>query len=149
MTDAAIAARIHAAFLDAMLPAWAGHGSCAEKAPNRAPWSPMFADDVSHRPRGDYDWPSHVIHAMNTCAGCPVRTECLAYALASETREEQTYWASDLEDVSDGRRFGVYGGVPGRIRERYRDHYDPFGACDAWFHDRYPQTLVREDMIAT
>ena len=121
-----------------MLPSWAPKAACAEKAPNRAPWAPMFADEVAHRPNMDYTWGTHVLHAMNTCAACPVRTECLEYAIDSERRMEQVYWASELEMTTDGSRYGVYGGVPGRIRERYRDHPDPFEECDRWFMAQYP-----------
>ena len=137
MTEPMIAARIHQAFLASKLPDWAPRGACAELAPNSAPWGPMFCDDVAYRPSADYDWGAHVTHAMNICASCPVRAECLAYAIASEHREEQAYWAAELEDLSDGRRYGVYGGVPGRIRERFRASPDPFRACNDWFMARF------------
>lgn len=150
VTEPAIRARLRAAMLEAMLPTWAPNAACAERAPNNAPWGPAFDDDVSHRPDGNYDWPAGVRHAINVCRTCPVRLECLRYAVESERREEQAYWAAELEQVRDGRLYGVYGGVPGRIRERFRHEVDPASACDEWFvkeygaEDRRGQSSLRE-----
>lgn len=133
--------RLRMTILAAMLPDWAPRAACAENAPNNAPWEPMFMDEVSHRSDGDYAWPAKVRHAIRVCRTCPVRPECLVYAIESEKREEMAYWAAELEDITPAHRYGVYGGVPGRIRERYRDHPDPVAACDEWFRQRYPESL--------
>lgn len=49
----------------------------------------------------------------DACAPCPVRRECLHYA---------------YEEVDRGRRYGVYGGVPGRKREHLTEV-----KANAWF----------------
>ena len=88
----------------------------------------MFLDDVAQRPDPDtYQWPAGTLTAMKTCAGCPVRRQCLDYCFASELREATEWWQHEL--VPQNRRFGVYGGIPGRIREAYSNAED----CEAWF----------------
>jgi hypothetical protein len=126
-----IAARAALAYLDSKLPDFAPRGACAGLAPNRAPWSPMFEDDVAFRKDGDYEWPKGVREAMQVCASCPVRRECLAWAFDVEKRESRDWWTSEL--IVNNRRYGVLGGTPGRIRERFQDDPDPIAACDEWF----------------
>src|SRR4051794_13838643 len=103
-----------AAMLQQMLPVWAKRAACAGKAPNQAPWAPMFRDEVAAHKDDSYSWPAETIRAMQTCAGCPVRTECLAYGFKGTP--------------TTGRHFGVYGGVPGRIRESRAT--DPCPTCN-------------------
>jgi hypothetical protein len=116
-----------------MLPSFGPRAACAEKGPNRAPWEPMFEDDVSQRPDGNYSWPAGVKEAMSVCAGCPVRLECLRWAFDVEKRESRDWWTSEL--IVNNRRYGVLGGTPGRIRERFADEPDPIAACDEWFQN--------------
>lgn len=117
-----------AAKLAQMLPTWASRAACAELAPNQAPFGPFFDDEVAQRPDPDtYKWPANVTKALRLCAGCPVRRECLDYVFESEKREATEWWKGEL--VPQNRRFGVFGGIPGRIREFYRE---PQG-CEAWF----------------
>lgn len=117
-----------AAKLAQMLPTWAPRAACAEKGANQAPYGPFFDDEVAQRPDPDsYRWPANVTKALRLCATCPVRPQCLNYVFESEKREATEWWKGEL--VPQNRRFGIYGGVPGRIREFYRE---PDG-CDAWF----------------
>jgi hypothetical protein len=74
----------------------------------------MFRDEVAAHKDDSYSWPAETIRAMQTCAGCPVRTECLAYGFKGTP--------------TTGRHFGVYGGVPGRIRESRAT--DPCPTCN-------------------
>ena len=125
------AARV--SMLDQMLPDWSKRAACAEKAPNRSPWGPMFDDDLAYQPKGPdaYVWPDGVRQAMEVCAGCPVRQRCLNYAFEIEKRESRDWWTNEL--VQNDRRFGILGGVPGRIREWFADEPNPEAACDDWF----------------
>lgn len=133
--DPRMRVRIRIERLQQMLPAWAKRAACAELEPNHAPLGTMFTDDVAYRRDGDYSWPDGVRHAMAVCATCPVRMECLRYAYESERREHIEWWGGEL--IDERRRYGVYGGVPGRIRERFADEADPIAACDAWFTERF------------
>jgi hypothetical protein len=136
--------------LAAMLPEWAPNAACAEKAPNNAPWAPMFDDDVAHRPDADYTWPAGVSHAINVCRTCPVRLECLTYAVESERRQEAQYWAAELQTVRDGRLYGVFGGVAEPLTYPARNTADPVSACDEWFTAQYGvdiETLDSEGSI--
>jgi hypothetical protein len=119
--------------LDNLLPDWSKRAACAEQAPNRAPLAIMFDDDLAYQPKGPgaYTWPAGVLQAMKMCAGCPVRTQCLDYAFEIEKRESRDWWTNEL--VQNDRRFGILGGVPGRIREWFADTPNPEAACDDWF----------------
>lgn len=131
----AAAARAAKTLLDELLPPFAGLGACAGKAPNRAALEEMFCDDIAYqRDPTKYLWPAGVMTAMSMCATCPVRVQCLAWAFAVEKRESQDWWTGELEQTD--RRYGVLGGVPGRIREHYADDQDPVSACDTWFQDQ-------------
>jgi hypothetical protein len=63
------------------------------------------------------------------CAPCPVRRECLHYAY--EVVDSLSHHVDgDEDDDSAGRAYGIFGGVPGRLREHFR--HDEEGA-NAWF----------------
>ena len=125
--------RARHAMLDQLLPDWAPLGACSEQAPNRAPFAPMFDDDLAYQPKGPdaYSWPAGVLQAMKLCAGCPVRQQCLNYAFEVEKRESRDWWTNEL--VQNDRRFGILGGIPGRVREWFADEPNPEAACDEWF----------------
>lgn len=132
-----------AAKLAQMLPTWAPKAACAELAPNQAPYGPMFDDEVAQKSDPDsYRWPANVTKAMRLCAGCPVRTECLNYVFDAEKREATEWWKGEL--VPQNRRFGVFGGVPGRIRE----HYGTVEGCEAWFQRHFPDLDDEQTMSA-
>lgn len=108
-----------------MLPAWTKRAACAELAPNRAPWGDAFDDDLAYKADPtEYEWPAGVLRAMKVCSTCPVRPECLDYAYAMEAHVDKAYWAAETTSKEDRRRYGVYAGIPGRIREHYPDPQD-------------------------
>jgi hypothetical protein len=131
-------ASVRRAFDDALFPEWTAQAECARlkvmSGTGGEVHDDFFTDDVKQRPRGDYDeWPSRTVSAMRICSTCPVRSECLEYALEGEQRMEKAFWLSEPELVTDDRRFGVYGGVPGRVRERFARLPNAAARCDEWF----------------
>ena len=105
---------------DAVFPDWTAQAKCAEVKVRSGTGGQVhddfFKDELSTRKADAGEWPSKVVNAMRLCASCPVRRECLAYAVESEVRLSQEWRTGEV--VAVDRRFGVYGGVPGRIRER-------------------------------
>jgi hypothetical protein len=81
-----------------------------------------------------HQFPGPLTDTMEICAACPVRRECLAEAYAQEV-----HIAEDRKHqprlVEDGTRFGVWGGIPGRIRTRFASSPDRLDACEAWFQE--------------
>lgn len=85
-------------------PAWREHGACRGVDPN------IFFPE-----RGE-----SCVEAKAICAGCPVRGECLDYAL-------------DL-----GEKFGIWGGTSERERRRMRPTRRA-GRADSWSAERRRQ----------
>jgi transcription factor WhiB len=114
-------ARQRAALDDAMFPAWTGRAKCAEVKVRSGTGGQIhddyFKDELSTKKADAGEWPTKVVTAMRLCSTCPVRVECLRWAMDQETRFSQRWKTGEL--VEQDRRFGVYGGVPGRVRERY------------------------------
>jgi hypothetical protein len=103
----------------------------------------MFKDEVTTRPGVEYRWPADVLEALKVCARCPVRQKCLAYAYEIE-RHIVDEGGSGLEThdteqalhavwEEDDRRFGVYGGAPGAMRERFAHEPNRLERLEAWF----------------
>lgn len=120
------------------LPEWTADAACrSDSIGGSGPqiagttWSWMFLDDVASRPDGREYWPDKVMQAMRVCAGCPVRRECLEYAYESEKGVNDTWWSG--EPVERDTRSGVFGGVPGRIREQHGPHPDRIQRSTEWF----------------
>jgi hypothetical protein len=115
--------------LNAFMPAWGTRAACAQFSRRGAPWSWMYSEDLAESP--DYTWPDHAVFAMKVCAGCPVRNECLEYAYEMEHQQSTLWWSG--EPVESDRRFGVFGGLPGRMRERFAHSDDRIARSQEWF----------------
>lgn len=119
--DSRFAPRLRESLETRLFPAWTGNAACRNEAHPGVVNGAFFADDLAQLPETEeYVWPSAVLGAMRTCAGCPVRRECLVYAYESE-------------DAGDGRAYGVYGGLPGRQRERLGAYEDRITRSEGWF----------------
>lgn len=88
----------------------------------------------------EYKHPADVLRAMEVCAKCPVRDLCLAEAFKAEIHEVDQGEAgiapghdTPVRHVEDDRRFGIYGGIPGRMRERFAPYPDRLERAAAWF----------------
>jgi hypothetical protein len=121
MTDPAFRSRLRKTLDERLMPEWTAEAACRSaelpggNGPNRpgVVWDDAFKDELPLRPDpDDYAWPVGVRDFMRTCSACPVRSDCLEYAFTI---------------TEDRRQFGVYGGVPGRIREDVG--FDPCGDC--------------------
>ncbi len=122
--DPRLRSRLRRTLEEKWLPKWASSGLCAGR--DTADW---FADDVADSPNPTF--PSRVSRSMKTCHACPVRRPCLEYAFEMERSVDVQRWWSG-EPVEERRRFGVYGGVPGRIREHLADDPDRIEKCEEW-----------------
>lgn len=119
--DAAMRAQVRKALDDDWMPDWTRDARCRSAklkggiGPNTPgqPHPDAFMDDVADTE--DLRLPeSSVLDFMrDACLPCPVRRQCLSYA---------------YNEVDRKRASGVFGGVPGRIRDR-----DPIEAANAWF----------------
>ena len=163
----------HRQALDTRFPAWTALAACRPASVGGAallhrdgarpgmPWDKGFNDEVAMKPSVDqYRWPRDVNDAIETCAACPVRRQCLERAFDVEGTTVTMGYANFLikhkprcEDMKcDGcvplkdriqRRemtlelmhVGVWGGVPGRVRERYANDPDRIERCTDWFED--------------
>lgn len=123
---------------DTRMPDWAAEAPCAQ-----TPVNYWFHDDVSaaapfptevyeHRAfneQGRYE----VVAGMKLCGTCPFQVACLERAFALERRDRQEL--ADEHMAEADRRYGVYGGIPGRIRERYARDPDRITKCLNWYLD--------------
>lgn len=120
------------------MPDWTALARCREfTTRGRAVWTQAFRDEVAARPEpDDYEWPQGVTTwGMKECAQCPVRRRCLEYAFDRERMmpSDKNPWFWVPSEGQQMRRFGIFGGVPGRIREHFAEASDPVEASDAWF----------------
>lgn len=88
---------------------WEEWSLCAEVGPDVFyPPEPLHEDDAPRRHNGSY-----AAVAKRICAGCPVIEECLNTALHWEVDEDTG------RPLTDGYRFGVWGGMDPAQRARY------------------------------
>lgn len=116
-------------------------------------WEKAFMDEAPQLNRGTIEthrWSSTILDVMEVCSTCPVRRECLTSALEEERAISDLWWSSEL--VDEANRFGVRGGLPGRIREVIADDDDPEASAEEWFSrqaSRYGWNLTEgESMTA-
>ena len=102
-TDVRFRDRMRAALEDRLFPAWTRDAACrGQELPGRL-YRDAFTDEVGQQQDIEtYAWPERTVNALRTCAGCPVKRECLEYAFELNPKP---------------RQFGVFSGTPGRIRE--------------------------------
>lgn len=104
-------------------------------------WDDAYMDEVEQLNDATiwtHTWSDTVLWVLEVCASCPVRERCLSDAYAEEQAISQLWWSAEL--VEEDRRFGIRGGVPGRVREVYADDPDQVAKSEAWvawFHERY------------
>lgn len=103
------------------LPDWGGDAPCAMRDTDR--W---FTDDVA----SNKDLPGTAYSAIKVCYTCPYRRECLQWAFDQEQLDRSSL--ADVDREESDRRYGIFGGIPGRIRERYADTPDRIAQCVAW-----------------
>lgn len=109
------------------LPDWGPEAACAGKDVDD-----FFVDDVAQ----DAPFPSTVYSAMKVCSTCPFQRQCLQWAYQRELMDRgELSKTPDSERQPWGRRFGIFGGCPGRVRERMAKEDDPIGACMNWFRN--------------
>lgn len=140
--DPGFRARMRQSLGDEWLPDWTAHARCKSAelhdgglGPNR-PGQPFIEltdkDDLkdggiaTRLPER-----SLLFQIGRLCAPCPVRRQCLHYAYEVVDGLKH-HVEGDDEDDSAGRAYGIFGGVPGRLREHFR--HDEEGAND-WFQD--------------
>ena len=104
------------------LPYWGPQAPCAGRDTDM--W---FTDDVAV----GNDFPDTALMAMRICSTCPLRVDCLTWAFDREQLDRSSMADADREEAD--RRFGIFGGIPGRIRERYANEQDRIAKCFAWF----------------
>jgi transcription factor WhiB len=138
-----------------MLPAWTADAACKKRRGAGTLDDRFFHDDVAWPEDTDidnYPWPAVVVEAMRKCGTCPVRAKCLEYAFQEEMTEPERWWTS--KRVEAKRRFGVFGGVPGRIREQlgtqacsvcegsgFTEGFGPHKALGEWLYPDKPGFL--------
>lgn len=103
--------------------------ACASDGLDPDDW---FTDDLVTTParlegRG---LPSTTLEAMETCWSCPVRRFCLQYAFEIEQRERRTWFSADHTELR--YRAGIYGAVPGFMREALADDPDRIAVLNEW-----------------
>jgi hypothetical protein len=155
--DPAFRARVREGLGDKWLPDWTAYARCKSAelhdgglGPNR-PGQPFVEltdkDDLKDAGEGTrLPERSLLFQIERLCARCPVRRECLHYAYQADLFNHNQ---PGDEDVAV-RAFGVYGGVPGRLREHFR--HDEEGA-NAWFEalretEGWAQPTGREEQFA-
>jgi hypothetical protein len=117
-------------------PEWMGRAACAGEGEQRS-WDytdQFYDDDVA----GDTPFPEPLLRLIgNTCAKCPVRRECLEDAYAQERHLEDIPGTAPVRQrwVEDGTRSGVWGGIPGPIRERFAHSPTRLDDCEAWLQE--------------
>lgn len=145
MTDPRFSIGLRTSLLSRLLPDWTARAACASKTLPGQPWDSAFADEVT----GSLDvethrWPERVRQVMATCAGCPVRSECLAYAFEREQHLSQDWMSGEM--YNDSFRSGIFGGVPGPAREHFAASVDPIAASEAWFARQMGEPMKLEDV---
>lgn len=133
--DADYRRRIVATLYTTHGPAWMQRAACAgEDEPREWAYTDrFFTDEVTDAPK--LVFPETVYRAMKTCHECPVRRECLQDAYETERHMvaiPKTY-PERYREVEDEDRYGIRGGVPGQIRQRYARHPSRLDACERWF----------------
>lgn len=103
MSDIRFRDRMRSALEDRLFPSWTRDAACrGQELPGRL-YRDAFTDEVGQQQEiEDYAWPERTVNALRTCSGCPVKRQCLEYAFELNPKP---------------RQFGVFAGVPGRIRE--------------------------------
>jgi hypothetical protein len=118
------------------LPTWTQRAACASEPddPHDAEYHDSFFDDEVINAT-TLEFPETTLRRMRVCHTCPVRSECLAYAYAQERHVEAIPGTMPVRHrwTEDVIRYGIYGGVPGRVRERYAHHPNRLKACERWF----------------
>jgi hypothetical protein len=136
--DSAFLSASRAALQDAWFPSWTAQARCKSaelhdggEGPNRPGQPFVELTDKDDLKAGGLNTrlPERSILAQMAmlCAPCPVRRECLhyAYTVVDGMRHDEP----GDEDIKP-RAYGIFGGVPGRLREHFR--HDEEGA-DRWF----------------
>jgi hypothetical protein len=92
----------------------------------------FFLDEVGNRTK--LEFPETALRRMRICHTCPVRRECLAQAYEQERHLEAIPGTAPVRMrwTEDTDRYGIRGGVPGRIRERYAHHPNRLEAIERW-----------------
>ena len=127
------------------MPDWTVDAACRAKVTVAGmPWEAAFTDDLTYKPKGEYAWPALTLEVMKTCATCPVQRQCreLGFEIEHEvflgTRiasdEEFERWGKPyIEEYLTPMPVGVYGGIPGPMRERFKTMVDGLTEAAAWF----------------
>lgn len=128
------------------MPDWSAAAACRDKVTVEGkPWEAAFSDaDLTQKPNGEYRWSASTLEVMRVCAGCPVQRRCLEYgfdieepiALGVRLTDDEEYerlGKSYVELWLTPMPTGVYGGVPGPMRERFRNLADRVEAAQGWF----------------
>lgn len=121
--DARFQVRVVQEFLRGLLPPWASLGACAGQ-----PTDDYFKDDVTDLGVAT-EFPETVYDAMRVCAGCSLRRECVTWAYETE----QVPYDPWSEHTANPARYGVFGGVPGPIRERFAADPDRVDRALEWY----------------
>lgn len=145
MSDPRFRASQRGVFQSDRFPDWTADAACRNKVTVEGQvWEAAFQDDLTYKSTQEYRWPESILAVMKTCAGCPVRLTCLAYGFEAEdpillgTRiaddeEAERIGRSYVEEYLEPLNTGVYGGVPGPQRERFRGMGNRLELADAWF----------------
>jgi hypothetical protein len=130
------------AFLSDQMPDWTAEAACRDKVTVQGQvWEAAFSDvDLTYKPSGEYRWSASLLEVMATCASCPVRPLCLERGFALE-EPVLLGWRPGTDDEDEWVKetlvpmpVGVYGGVPGPMRQRFKLSPDRLSLAAAWFH---------------
>jgi hypothetical protein len=129
------------AFLSDQMPDWTSQAACRDKVTVEGQvWEAAFdSDEVSSKAKGPYAWDGITLDVMAVCARCPVRDDCLQYGFDSEESRLLGVRPGADEDLDwvivtlQPKPSGIYGGVPGRERERLGRFPDKVARANAWF----------------
>ena len=130
-----------------------GLAECAGEDGEQRSWGytdKFFDDEVATK---DFrEFPETLQQTMEICWACPVRRECLEAAYAQEKHVDDTNKLKP-QIVEDSTRFGVRGGIPGRIRTMFAPHPDRLDAAEDWLgvvaeHLQWGFTDVVDDLFA-
>jgi hypothetical protein len=125
-----LASRRAQAELD-LWPAWTTWAACRQHSSPGAVWEDAFRDELAYKPDPNaYRWGDKARVAMQVCMSCPVQRSCLDDAFRMEHGAGESWWSG--EPVEQDRRFGIRGGIPGRIREHFATHPQRVDACLRW-----------------
>jgi hypothetical protein len=130
------------ALQDRMFPDWTADAICrGDRRPNvmgrtggfpaGVTWKTAFLDDTGYHADLDDYATGTTLDAMALCAQCPVRRECAEYAYEVEMVPIDRWWTSEL--IESDLRFGVFGGLPGGVRERLASHPERINLGELWF----------------